>query len=195
MLRWGSMSVEIAIRALTARERSVLSEPNPQERRCTVSLAARLGDNSWICMIETTGGYDCPLVTSDGMPPLASKNGTTDRRGVARLDAPLTGTHATSPLGWQLRYPHVDAFILPWTDGRTLRKGLSFYSTARSRPARGECSRGSEQTVAKAALRCFSTVQFDPCFAPVANWDHPGTVVACASPGSMRFSRFVIFRR
>jgi hypothetical protein len=109
------MSVRIAIRGLNARERSNLYEPNPRQRQCTLSLAGRPGDNTWICIIDDAGGYVCPLVTSDGMPPLRNKNGTTDRHGVLKLDVPLVGTHATPPLAWQRRYPHVDGFILPWT--------------------------------------------------------------------------------
>jgi hypothetical protein len=195
MLSWGSMSVTISIRGLYARERSVLSVPNPAQRRCTLSLAARPGQNSWICSIDAVGGYECPLVTSDGMPPLRNKNGTTDRRGVLTLDVPLEGTHVTPPLAWQRRYPHVDGFILPWTRAGTLRQGLSFDQAGGARHDRGTCSRGSQQTVAKAALRCFSDVQFDPCFAPAGGWNHRGAIVACASAGWTRFGRFVIIRR
>jgi hypothetical protein len=86
MVSWGSMAVRIAIRGLNARERDRLSIPNPGQRRCTVSLAGGPGDNTWICQMGDTGGYDCPLVTSDGMPPLRNPNGTTDHRGVLKLD-------------------------------------------------------------------------------------------------------------
>jgi hypothetical protein len=103
MVSWGSMSVRISIRGLGARERSRLSIPNRAQRRCTLSLAGRPGDNSWICRIDTAGGYECPLVTSDGMPPLRNANGTTDHRGVLKLDMSLKGTHATPPLAWQRR--------------------------------------------------------------------------------------------
>jgi hypothetical protein len=195
MLSWGSMSVRISIRTLDARERSVLSVSNPLKRRCTLSLASRRGENSWICLINTAGAYDCPLVTSDGMPPLMTKNGTTDRRGALKVDLPLNATHATPPLAWQRRYPHIDGFILPWTDAGSLREGLSFFTAGGSRHYRGTCSRGSQQTVAKAALRCFSDVQFDPCFVAAANWNQPGTIAACAGAGSTRFSRFAISRR
>jgi hypothetical protein len=189
------MSVRIAIRGLDTRERSVLSIPNPAQRRCTLSLAPRPGENSWICRIDGAGGYDCPLVTSDGMPPLRNTNGTTDRHGLLTLDVPLEGTHATPPLAWQRRYPHVDGFILPWTRAGSLRKGLSFDQAGGPRHDRGTCFRGSQQTVAKAALRCVSDVQFDPCFAPAADWNHPGSIVACARPGWTRVGRFVIARR
>jgi hypothetical protein len=195
MLSWRSMSVRVAIRGLDARERSSLYEPHPGRPRCTLSLAPRPGENTWICIIADTGGYDCPLITSDGMPPLRKENGTTDRRGVLSLDVPLAGTHATSPLTWQRRYPHVDGFILPWTRAGTLRRGLSFDHAGQVRHYRGHCWRGSQHTIAKAALRCFSDVQFDPCFAPAADWNHRGAIVACAYPGWTRFSRFVIDRR
>ena len=195
MGKWASLSVRISIRGLSARERSVLVEPNPALRRCTVSLATRPGQNTWICLIDVTGGYDCPLVTSDGMPPLRKVNGTTDRRGVVKLDVPLAGTHATPPLAWQLRYPHVDGFILPWTPAGKLRAGLRFDRAGEARHYRGHCFRGSQQTSAKAALRCVSDVQFDPCFAPAGHWNHLGAIIACASPGWTTFSRFVIDQR
>jgi hypothetical protein len=195
MLRWRSMSVRISIRGLSARERSVLSEPNPTQRRCTLSLAPRPGENTWICIIDDAGGYECPLVTSDGMPPLRNNNGMTDRRGVLKLDVPLAGTHAAPPLDWQRRYPHVDGFILPWTRAGRLRQGLSFERVGEARHHRGDCFRGSQQTVARAALRCVSDVQFDPCFAPAGDWNHLGAVVACAYPGGTGFSRFLIVRR
>ena len=192
MRKWASMSVRVSIRGLTARERSVLVEPNPTQRRCTLSLATQPGQNTLICLIEDTGGYDCPLVTSDGMPPLQDGNATTDQRGVLKLDVPLAGTHTTPPLAWQKRYPHVDGFILPWTPAGKLRQGLSFDHVGPARRYRGHCFRGSQQTVAKAALRCVSDVQFDPCFAATAQWNHPGAIIACASTGSTRFGRFVI---
>lgn len=128
------------------------------------------------------------------MPPLRDKNGTTDQRGILRLDVPLEGTHAIPPLAWQRRYPHVDGFILPWTRAGTLRRGLSFEQSGGAR-YRGTISPGSQQTVAKAALRCVSDVQFDPCFVSAADWNHPGAIVACASTGWTRFDRFVIARR
>jgi len=195
MLRWGSMSVRISIRGLTARERSLLLIPNPGQRRCTLLLAARPGKNTWICVIDPAGGYYCPLVTSDGMPPLRAANGRTDRRGALTLNAQLQGTRATPPLAWQRRYPHVDGYILPWTRAGSLRPGLRFDQTGGAQHYRGTCFRGSRQTVAKAALHCVSDLQFDPCFAPTANWNRRGTIVACARSGLTRFGRFVITRR
>ena len=194
MLSWGSMSVRISIRGLTTRERSRLLIPSPGQKRCTISLAARAGDNTWICLIDPVGGYYCPLVTSDGMPPLRAVNGKTDRRGVLKLNAQLKGTHATPPLAWQRQYPHVDGYISPWTRAGSLRRGLTFDQTGGAKHYRGTCSAGSKQTVAKAALHCVSDVQFDPCFAATARWNHAGTIVACARAGWTRFGRFVITR-
>jgi hypothetical protein len=191
MVGWKSRSVRIAIRGLTRVERDRFAEPHPGERHCTLSLADREGDNTWICILTVTGGYDCPLVTSDGMPPLRNANGKTDRRGILR-GVPLAGTHATPPLEWQRRYPHVDGFILPWTRSGKLRPGLSFISTGGARHLRGACSPGAEHIVPRASLRCFSDVQFDPCFAPTRHWNHRGAVVACGAPGWTHFSRFVI---
>jgi hypothetical protein len=132
MLGWRSRSVRISIRALTATERSVLSLPDYAQRRCTLSLADRPGENTWICRILDSGGYDCPLVTSDGMPVLKDANATTNKRGVLTLDMPLAGMHPTPPLAWQ-HYPHTDGFILPWTAAGTFRPGLSFVERERGR--------------------------------------------------------------
>jgi hypothetical protein len=187
------MSVRIAIRRLNARERSNLYEPHLGQRLCTLSFAGEPGDNTWICIIDAAGGYECPLVTSDGMPPLRNANGATNRLGTLTLNVPLGGTHATPPLSWQRRYPHADGFILPWTRGGALRRGLRF-DEGGGVHFRGHCFRGSQQTVAKDALRCVSDVQFDPCFAPAAQWDHRGAIIACAYPGGTTFSRFVITR-
>jgi hypothetical protein len=195
MLSWGSNSVRISVRGLNAREQSGFVEPNPARRRCTLSLAAQPAQSTLICVIEVTGGYECPLVTSDGMPPLRNVNATTDHRGVLKLDVPIAGTHATPPLAWQRRYPHVDGFILPWTPAGKLRRGLSFDRVGEAQHYRGHCFRGSQQTIVKTALRCVSDVQFDPWFAPTAHWNHPRAIIACASPGWTSFSRFVIDHR
>jgi hypothetical protein len=125
MISWGSMSVRISLRSLDAHERGRVSFGDDAQRRCTVSLAGREGDNSWICRIGDTGGYECPLVTSDGMPPLKRPNGTTDSGGVLRLDVPLKGTHATPPLRWQRRYPHVGWFHPALDAGREAPSGSS----------------------------------------------------------------------
>jgi hypothetical protein len=195
MLGWGSMSVRIAVRALNVRERTEVSFGNDDERRCTVSMARRSGENSWICRINNTGGYECPLVTSDGMPPLSDPNGRTDRRGVLTLGVPLKGTLATPPLAWQ-RYPHIDGYVEPWSASGQLRRGVRFASTAR-----GWCGQGSEsaiggsQSLSELLFRCGPLSyrwRADPCFAkrrPV----RPGDIVACAGPpGSTAFLRFKV---
>jgi hypothetical protein len=147
-----------------------------------------------VCVINTMGGYQCSRY-ADGSPPLKNKNATTDRRGVLTLDVPLGSTHATSPLAWQRRYPHIDGFIDPWTRAGRLRQGLTFVRAAGPEHYRGTCFRGSELTFEKSALRCVSDVQFDPCFGPTADWNRRGVVVACAAPGWTTFDRFVIARR
>jgi hypothetical protein len=192
MLGWGAMSVRIAIRALDAGERARVSFGDDARRRCTVSLAGRPGDNSWICRVGDSGGYDCPLVTSDGMPRLRNANGRTDPRGVLTLDVPLKGTHATPPLVWQRRYPHVDAFILPWTRAGKLRSGLRFVVTER-----GSCGFFVEHVVPRSAGRCVdsrTSAISEPCF-PRRRAFRVGDVAACSAPGDTGFIRWVITGR
>ena len=192
MLSWGSMSVRISIRGLNRRERSVLSIPNPARRRCTLSLAGRPGDNSWICQIGDTGGYECPLVTSDGMPPLKNANGTTNRRGVLKLEVPLKGTRAAPPLLWQRRYPHADGFIFPWTRAGKLRSGLRFVGTER-----GSCGRWVEHRVPRSAVRCVdsrTSAYTDSCFSQRRNF-RAGDLAACSAPGDTSFIRWTITGR
>jgi hypothetical protein len=185
MLGWGSRSVRVAIRGLNAGERSRLYEPNPGQRICTISLADRPGDNTWICQIDARGGYECPLVTSDGMPPLRNQNGTTDRRGVLKLDVPLKGTHATPPLAWQRRYPHVDGFILPWTRAGRLRNGLRFDRVVEARHLRGACSPGrstsSPRPRSAASPTCSSIRASRPA--------QTGTIPARSSPAATPVGR------
>ena len=151
--------------------------------------------STYVCVINGFGAFACPT-NAEGSPPLANENATTDGRGVLRLEVPSRRTHATPPLPWQRRYPHVDGWIEPWTSSGKLRPGLRFairYSGG------GSCSRGSEQTVAKAAVRCFWVVRsaiVDPCFPQRAEWRHRGAVLACATaPGRTVFGRFVITKR
>jgi hypothetical protein len=216
MLGWGPTLVSVSVRRLDAREQNHVGLYD-HLRRCTVSLAvfaprdSRTGcsgyaampghlkscvstQTTFVCVVNTVGGYECSRY-ADGAPSLRNKNATTDERGVLTLDAPLTGTHATAPLAWQRRYPHIDGYIHPWTNAGQLRRGLTFDQAGGSDHSRGTCSRGSEQTHDKSALRCFSDVQFDPCFAPAANWNRRGVVVACADAGWTTFVRFVITRR
>jgi hypothetical protein len=192
MVGWGSMSVRIALRALNARELDRVSFGDDAQRRCTVSLAGRPGDNSWICRIGNMGGYECPPVTSDGMPRLGNANGRTDRHGVLKLDVPLTGTHATSPLPWQRRYPHVDAYILPWTPTGRLRSGLRFVGAER-----GACGNFLEHRVPRSAVRCVDSRTYaysEPCFPQRRNF-RAGDLAACSAPGDTTFIRWRITGR
>lgn len=192
MVSWGSLSVRISIRALGARERSVLSTGDDAERRCTLSLAGRPGDQALICRIGDSGGYYCPLVTSDGMPPLRRPNGWTDRHGVLKLDVPLKGTHATRPLPWQRRYPHVDGFILPWTRDGKLRPGLRFVATER-----GACGFWVEHRVPRSGGRCVDRRTYaisEPCFPRLRKF-RARDVAACEAPGDTTLVRWVVTRR
>lgn len=190
MIGWPSRSVQIGIRALTARERSVLSLPDHAQPRCTLSLANRPGENTWICRILNSGGYDCPLVTSDGMPPLKDANAKTDKRGVLTLDLPLSNTHATPPLAWQ-RFPHTDGFILPWTPSGTLRPGLNYYPGTEH----GACGVEFEHVVPPSAGRCVVPAgTYWPCF-PRRRKFVVHDLAACGSPGSTQFARFVVTAR
>jgi hypothetical protein len=201
MVGWGPTLVNVSIRR------------NPALRRCTVSLAVHsrrdptsgcsgepvmpehpkfcvYRGSTFVCVINRFGGYGCPT-NAEGSPPLRRRNATTDDRGRLKLDVPLKGTHATPPLEWQRRYPHVDGWIEPWTRAGRLRPGLRLTGSYR-----GSCSRGSYQTRVRTAGRCVPLVNagfFDPCFARRARWGRRGTVAACASaPGGTTFSRFVI---
>jgi len=192
MVSWRSESVRIAIRALNARERAAVSFGNDAQQRCTLSLADRPGENGWICRIGDSGGYVCPLVTSDGMPPLKNANGKTDERGVLRLDVALKGTHATPPLHWQRRYPHTDGFILPWTRAGTLRPGLRFVGTEH-----GTCGSFIETVVPRSAVRCVDSRTFawtEPCF-PQRRDFRSGDFAACTAPGLTTFVRWRITAR
>jgi hypothetical protein len=192
MVSWGSMSVRIAIRPLDPRERAAVSFGDDKQRRCTLSLAGRQGDNTWICRIGDSGGYECPLVTSDGMPRLSSPNGRTGRHGALRLDVPLSGTRPTPPLLWQRRYPHVDGFILPWTRTGKLRSGLRLVGSER-----GACGSFAEHRLPRSAVRCVdrrTAAYSEPCF-PQRRDFRRRDLAACAAPGLTVFRRWLITGR
>jgi hypothetical protein len=191
MVGWGPSLVDIAVRRLVPAEvhNVGLYGPTP---RCVASIAPKLNENTYVCVVNDSSAYDCSRF-SDGGPLLRRANGRLDARGALRLDVPLVGTRAARPLAWQ-SYPHVDGFIHPWTSSGRLRSGLSFNSD-RGTHFRGHCFKGTEFTHDPAALRCVSDVQFDPCYAPNGNWNRIGAVVACGSAGWTGFSRFVINRR
>jgi hypothetical protein len=192
MVSWRSLSVLVAVRALDARERAAVSFGDDARRRCTVSLAARAGDNTWICRMGPSGGYECPLITSDGMPALRHPNGRTDAHGVLRLRVPLSGTHPPPPLPWQRRYPHVDGYILPWTRGGTLRPGLRLVGQHR-----GACGRFVEHPLPPTAIRCVDrrTGSYsEPCFAQRATV-RVGDLAVCGGTGDTTFERWLITSR
>jgi hypothetical protein len=190
MVGWKSRSVRIAFRALTAQERRHVSFGDDARRRCTVSLA-QPGSGTWICRIESAGAYDCPLHTSDGMPPLKHSNGRTNRHGVLVLDSPLSGTHATPPLRWQRVYPHVDSFILPWTRAGRLRPGLHFETTRR-----GACVDFLEVVAPAPAGRCLprdGAGFYEPCF-PQRRHFRRGELAACSGAKPTTFVRVLVTR-
>jgi hypothetical protein len=156
------------------------------------SLANRLGDNSWICREDDSGGYACPLITSDGMPPLTNANGRTKQRGAIKLAAPVSGTRPTPLLSWQRRYPHIDGFILPWTQAGELRSGLRFVATEH-----GACGPSVETRAPKRAVRCVdgnTGAWTEPCFPQRQNF-RVGNLAACAAPGLTTFVRWQISGR
>ena len=216
MVGWGPALVGIAVRRLLPNEQDHVGVYD-NRRHCTVAIAhSWLRDphtgcsgsavmpeypnrcvdtrSTFVCVMNTAGGYGCSRYT-DGAPPLRNKNGTTDPKGVLKLDVLLAGTHPTPPLLWQRRYPHVDSFIHPWTRSGELRRGLTLDQAGGARHYHGTCFRGTEFSHDASALRCVSDVQFDPCYPQTPAWNHRGAVVACAAPGSTRFGRFVITRR
>jgi hypothetical protein len=195
MVGWGPAVGSAAFRRLDVRERKEMGAAKPERARCTVALAADGRRRTWICVLDDDGAYVCPIRHEPFDVPLRNENASIDRRGVLKLDAPLPGTHATPPLPWQRRYPHVDGFILPWTRSGRLRHGLRLDQIGAPRHSRGICSHGSEMMFDRSALRCVSDVQLDPCFARTPRWNRRGAVVACGYQGWTRFQRFVILRR
>lgn len=215
MVGWGPTVVDIAVRTLDAREQDQLGMRGPVRPQCAVSLAVAFGRDSTsgcssgvvmpghpkvcvdgrttqICIINALGAYDCSRI-ADGGSPLRHANGTTDARGVLTLDHPPAGTHPALRLAWQ-HDPHVDGYITPWTRAKTIRPGLTLVHGTPARRYRGTCSAGSEylRDRSVSALRCFSDVQLDPCFASGADWNRAGVVVACGATGSRTFWRFVV---
>jgi hypothetical protein len=195
MVGWSTPDASVAVRRLDARERAEMGASKFGRPRCTVALAADGRRRTWICVLDDNGAYVCPIRHEPFDVPLRNENASIDRHGVLKLDAPVPGTHATSPLAWQRRYPHIDGFILPWTRSGRLRRGLTLEQIGAPRHSRGTCSRGSEMMFDRSALRCVSDVQLDPCFARTPGWNHRGAFVACGYQGWTRFDRFLILRR
>jgi hypothetical protein len=189
MRDWGPSLVYIAVRRLVPAEAHNVGDYGPKPH-CVLSIASKLREQTDVCVLIDAGAYECSRF-SDGAPPLRRANGKLSTHGVLRVDVPLAGTHATPPLPWQ-RFPHVDGLIHPWTRAGRLRPGLSYYVGPR---ARGTCVQGSEYTRDRAALQCYSGVQYAACYSPTRNWNRRGAILACGFPGSTRFYRFVIARR
>jgi hypothetical protein len=213
MRGWGPTLARVSIRRDTADQLAAIGLRDPARPRCTVSLAVHsrrdpgagcpgqavmpgfpkfcvYRGSTYVCIINRFGGYGCPT-NAEGSPPLTNKNATTDERGALKLDAPLVRTRPTPPLPWQRRYPHTDGWIEPWTNGGTLRAGLSLTGNYR-----GSCFRGSYESASKSAGRCVLldySGRFDPCFPPRPHWRRHGTIFACGTwPGATTFSRFVM---
>ena len=217
MLGWGPTLARVSVRRLNARERADLGFRG-RLRVCALRLAVhssrdpRTGcsggavmpghpnscvyrASAWVCVMNSFGAYVCPSHSDDGLS-LSAKNGSTDQHGVMKLDFPLQGTHATPALAWQRRYPHTDGWIEPWSGSGVLRSGLRL--DKKIDRGGGTCSQGSEQTVAKSAVRCLlrGVEQRDPCFPQKTDWNHRGRIVACStSPGARLFGRFVVSKR
>jgi hypothetical protein len=191
MVGWGPALADVAVRRLRSHEQDHVGVYD-RRPHCIVATADRLHEQTFVCVLNPAGAFWCSRY-SDGAPPLERENARLDSHHVLRLDAPLVGTHAAPPLAWQ-RYPHVDGLIHPWTRSGKLRAGLTLESPGGKR-YRGHCLHGSEYTRDPAALKCVSDVQFDACYAPTADWNRRGAVVACASEGSTHFGRFLITER
>jgi len=217
MLGWGPTFGNVSLRSLSARERADLGQRGRKHRACVVLLAVHSprdpsggcfggaalpaypnfcvqNNSTWVCALNDFGAYECPTHADEAS--LGARNATTDKRGFLKLDVPLRGTRATPPLAWQRRYPHTDGWIEPWARSGMLLRGLRL--DLKIDRGGGTCSRGSEETVVKSALRCVwrGRAQIDPCFPQHPDWNHRGAVVACAtSPGSTIFGRFVIVKR
>jgi hypothetical protein len=221
MLGWGPALVGISVRRLDATELAAVGLRNPKRPRCVVSFAfeSRVdpqircsrsipvpGKPGWCadrsgtfdCAINPFGAYNCPPIHEPLGPPLRNKNGTTDERGVLKLDVRLKGTRATRPLAWQ-RYPHRDGFIEPWTRAGKLRQGLSFAGSGH-----GPCGGGHDATFGKSGVRCIAPVGatfapegaiFGPCY-PSRRDFRRGDLAACANgAGDTSFRRWIISGR
>jgi hypothetical protein len=140
------------------------------------------------CAINRFGGFECPTNADTARTPLTNQNAVADVHGTLKLSISLSGTHATAPLDWQRRYPHVDGWILPWTSDGKLRPGLELKGSTRA-----VCSRGSQAAATSPAIRCRVGAGItDPCFAKKAVLAH-GVIAACPNAaGSTAFARFVI---
>ena len=209
MLGWGPAFANVSIRRLKGEELAAVGLRDPRRARCVVSVAFASrrtasgcsdgvpvpGRPAWCyetrgtfaCAINRFGAYTCPVRHEYLGPRLRNGNAMIDSRGLLKPEQPLRGTHATPPLAWQRRYPHVDGYVEPWTPAGQLRRGLSFRGADR-----GACISQSEQTRASAA-KCSNAklLTFDPCF--VQRRLRVGGLAACGGPpGNTAFVRWTI---
>ena len=180
MVGWGPGPANVAFRRPNAKEHSSIQLSS--RRQCIVATPA--GDGTWTCVLSSTGAYWCPPL-HEATGPRLPKNATLDRRGVLKLDSPLTGTHPAPRLAWQ-RYPRVDGYIHPWTSSGKFRPGLRFKGEQR-----GRCFLVDE--TARSAVSCLAgNSRYDACFPRRRPWRR-GELAACSwGPGSTTFTRWVI---
>src|SRR5436190_13288599 len=181
MIGWGPGPANVAFRRPNAKEHSTIELPSG--RQCTVATPA--GDGTWTGVRSTTGAYWSPPL-HEATGPVLPENATLDRRGVLKLDSPLTGTHPARPLPWH-RYPRVDGYIRPWAASGAFRSGLRFKGEER-----GRCFLVEE--TARGAVSCLRRNQgrYEACFPRRRPWRR-GDVAACSwGPGSLTFTRWVM---
>src|SRR6266576_2150069 len=73
MLGWGPDLVNIAVRRLVPAEVHNVGSYG-QAPRCVISIAAKLHELTFVCVINSGGAYECSRY-SDGAPPLRQTNG------------------------------------------------------------------------------------------------------------------------
>lgn len=143
------------------------------------------------CVLFQPGAYQCPYSDMSG-PEMTHINARIDNGGRLKLDVSLVGTHPVAPLPW-MRYPHVDAYIHPWTKAGKLRRGLSLRAWKKGH---GRCWRGAEEVLDRSALGCLvpTLSHVGPCYPRRRLWG-AGDIAACATLGSTTFLRWRITAR
>jgi hypothetical protein len=107
--RLGPWAGERAFRRPNAKEH--FSSQLSSRRQCIVATGA--GDGTWTCVLSSTGAHWCPPLHEPTGPRL-TENAMLDKRGVLKLDTPLTGTHPAPRLARQ-RYPRDTSLSSPST--------------------------------------------------------------------------------
>ena len=82
MRGWGPNLVDIAVRRLVPAEVHNVGFYG-RAPRCVTSIAAKLHELTFVCVINGWGAYECSRY-SDGAPPLRHTNGRLVARGVLR---------------------------------------------------------------------------------------------------------------